>query len=224
MEQASGNSERFLELKRRILERVDLSREVPDEEMQDLIDEVVLSYGREQKLTLNDKCRLKKELFHALRKMDVLQELLDEPEVTEIMVNGMEGIFLEKGGKLMRWDKNFYSRERILDVIQQMIGACNRVVNESQPIVDARLANGDRVHVVLPPVAVNGPIITIRRFPESPITMERLLELESLSLEEALFLKGAVRSGYSILIAGGIGSGKTTFLRSEERRVGKECL
>ncbi len=214
MEQASGNSERFLELKRRILERVDLSREVPDEEMQDLIDEVVLSYGREQKLTLNDKCRLKKELFHALRKMDVLQELLDEPEVTEIMVNGMEGIFLEKGGKLMRWDKNFYSRERILDVIQQMIGACNRVVNESQPIVDARLANGDRVHVVLPPVAVNGPIITIRRFPESPITMERLLELESLSLEEALFLKGAVRSGYSILIAGGIGSGKTTFLNA----------
>jgi len=146
--------------------------------------------------------------------MDVLQELLEEPGVTEIMVNGMDGIFLEKDGVLKRWEKNFHSKERILDIIQQMIGACNRVVNESQPIVDARLESGDRVHVVLPPVAVNGPIITIRRFPEKPITMERLLELESLSKEEALFLKDAVRSGYSILVAGGTGSGKTTFLNA----------
>lgn len=214
MEQASEASRRFLDLKKQVLERVDLSREVPDEEMQDLIDDVVLSFGREQHLALNEKCRLKKELFHALRKMDVLQELLEEPGVTEIMVNGMDGIFLERNGKLMRWEKNFYSRERILDVIQQMTGACNRVVNESQPIVDARLENGDRVHVVLPPVAVNGPIITIRRFPDSPITMERLLELKSLSKEEADFLRDAVHSGYSILIAGGTGSGKTTFLNA----------
>ena len=214
MEQVSGISERFLEMKSRILEQVDLSREVSDEEMQELIDEVVLSFGKKQHLSLNEKCRLKKELFHALRKMDVLQELLDESGVTEIMVNGMDGIFLEKAGKLVRWEKNFYSRERILDIVQQMTGACNRVVNESQPIVDARLENGDRLHVVLPPIAVNGPIITIRRFPESPVTMERLLELESLSREEALFLKDAVRSGYSILIAGGTGSGKTTFLNA----------
>lgn len=214
MEPASGETKVFEELKKQILEQVDLSREVSDEEMQDLIDEVILAYGKEQYLSLDEKCRMKKELFHALRKMDVLQELLEEPEVTEIMVNGMDGIFLERGGQILRWEKNFYSRERILDVIQQMISACNRVVNESSPIVDARLENGDRVHVVLPPVAVNGPIITIRRFPERPITMDRLLELESLSREEADFLRDAVRSGYSILVAGGTGSGKTTFLNA----------
>ncbi len=202
------------ELKRRVLEQVDLSREVPDEEMQELIDEVVIAYGKEKHLPLNEKCRLKKELFYALRKMDVLQELLEEREVTEIMVNGLDGIFFERNGVLGRWEKNFYSKERILDIIQQIIGACNRVVNEASPIVDARLNNGDRVHVVLPPVAVNGPIITIRRFPEEPITMETLLAYGSLSEEEAMFLKNAVRCGYSILIAGGTGSGKTTFLNA----------
>ncbi|MBS6397755.1 MAG: CpaF family protein [Clostridiales bacterium] len=222
MDYVSEDTERFTELKRRILDQVDLSREVPDEEMQELIDEVVLSYGKEQYLALDEKCRLKKELFYALRKMDVLQELLEEQDVTEIMVNGMDGIFVERGGKLLRWEKNFYSRERIQDIIQQMTGACNRIVNESQPIVDARLENGDRVHVVLPPVAVNGPIITIRRFPEKPITMEKLLELESISPEEAHFLRDAVCAGYSILIAGGTGSGKTTFLNALSEYIPKE--
>lgn len=200
------------ELKKQILERVDLSREVSDEEIQELIDEVVLFCGKERHLSLNERCRIKRELFYALRKMDVLQELLEEKSVTEIMVNGTDGIFLEKNGKLSRWEKSFSSKERILDIIQQITGACNRVVNEASPIVDARLENGDRVHVVLPPVAVNGPIITIRRFPEEPVTMQKLLELESLSKEEAEFLEKAVQAGYSILVAGGTGSGKTTFL------------
>ena len=129
MEHVSEASAVFAELKKQILERVDLSREVPDEEMQELIDEVVLSYGKKQYLPLNEKCRLKKELFYALRKMDVLQELLEEQDVTEIMVNGMDGIFLERNGKLSRWEKNFYSKDRILEIIQQMIGSCNRIVN-----------------------------------------------------------------------------------------------
>ncbi len=204
----------FAELKRQILERVDLSREVSDEEMQELIDEVVLSYGKENHLSLNERCRMKRELFYSLRKMDVLQELLEERGVTEIMVNGTDGIFLEREGRLQRWEKNFSSRDRIYDIVQQIAGACNRVVNESQPIVDARLENGDRVHIVLPPVAINGPIITIHRFPEEPVTMAKLLELESLSGEEADFLRDAVRAGYSILVAGGTGSGKTTFLNA----------
>ena len=154
--------------------------------------------------------------------MDILQELLEEPDVTEIMVNGMDGIFLEKDGQLSRWDKNFYSGERILDVIRQITSACNRAVNESQPIVDARLENGDRVHVVLPPVAVNGPIITIRRFPTEPMTMDRLLEADSISLEEVQFLADAVRAGYSILISGGTGSGKTTFLNALSEFIPKD--
>ena len=204
----------YEELKSQILQRVDLSREVSDEEMQELIDEVILTCGKEKCLSLNEKCRLKKELFYALRKMDMLQELLEEHSITEIMVNGTDGIFLERKGRLYRWDKSFASEERILDIVQQIAGACNRTVNESQPIVDARLKNGDRVHIVLPPVAVNGPIITIRRFPDEPVTMQKLLELESISEEEAEFLKHAVRAGYSILIAGGTGSGKTTFLNA----------
>lgn len=204
----------YEELKSQILQRVDLSREVSDEEMQELIDEVILTCGKEKRLSLNEKCRLKKELFYALRKMDMLQELLEEHSITEIMVNGTEGIFLEREGRLYRWDKSFASEERILDIVQQIAGACNRTVNESQPIVDARLKNGDRVHIVLPPVAVNGPIITIRRFPDEPVTMQKLLELQSISEEEAEFLKHAVRAGYSILIAGGTGSGKTTFLNA----------
>jgi len=214
VEKISEVPEVYAELKKQILERVDLSREVSDEEMQELIDEVVLAYGKERYISLNERCRLTKELFYALRKMDILQELLEERGVTEIMVNGMDGIFLEKGGKIRRWEKSFSSKDRIFDIIQQMIGACNRVVNESQPIVDARLENGDRVHVVLPPVAVNGPIITIRRFPEEPITIQKLLELESISQEEADFLQSVVKAGYSILVAGGTGSGKTTFLNA----------
>ena len=204
----------FAHLKEEILERIDLSREVPDEEMQDLIDEVILARSREDRLTLDERCRLKKELFHSLRRMDVLQDLLEEKDVTEIMVNGMDGIFLERDGKLCRYGKSFRSAERIQDIVRQMTAACNRTVNESQPIVDARLENGDRLHVVLPPVAVNGPIITIRRFPEEPMTMRRLLELESISEEEALFLKRAVEAGCSILVSGGTGSGKTTFLNA----------
>ena len=213
MGDVSEAKEVFTELKRQILERVDLSRDVSDEEMQELIDEVVISYGKEQAVSLNERCRLKKELFHALRKMDVLQELLEEPDVTEIMVNGMNGIFLEKDGTLSRWEKNFYSGERILDVIRQITGACNRAVNESQPIVDARLENGDRVHVVLPPVSLDGPVMTIRKFPRI-ITMEMLVESGSITQEAADFLKKLVRAGYNLFISGGTNSGKTTFLNA----------
>ena len=214
MDYVQEEAEVFTRLKEQILERIDLSREVPDEEIQDLIDQVILACKSERHIPLDERCRLRKELFHALRRLDVLQELLDEPDVTEIMENGMDGIFVEKNGRLTRSEKRFRSADRIQDIVRQMTAACNRTVNESQPIVDARLENGDRLHVVLPPVAVNGPIITIRRFPKEPMTMKRLMELESISEEEASFLEKTVRAGYSILVAGGTGSGKTTFLNA----------
>ena len=166
--------------------------------------------------------QLRQELFYSVRKLDVLQELIEDETVTEIMVNGPDTIFVERAGKLTRWHKSFTSREKLEDVIQQIVGKCNRVVNESMPIVDARLENGARVNAVIYPVALNGPILTIRRFPEHPITMERLIELGSLTKECASFLQKLVQARYSMVIGGGTGSGKTTFLAALSRYIPKD--
>ena len=197
-----------------ILRGIDFSRSVEDGEVLGLIDEEIVRAKREQDLPLQDMKRMRQELFNAIRRLDVLQELVEDPSVTEIMINGPDCIFIERAGKITRTDRSFVSREKLEDVIQQIVSACNRVVNESSPIVDARLANGDRVNVVLPPVALNGPIVTIRRFPEKPIRMEDLLAFGSLSEEIASFLDCVVRAGYNIFISGGTGSGKTTFLNA----------
>ena len=197
-----------------ILRGIDFSRSVEDGEVLGLIDEEIVRAKREQDLSLQDMKRMRQELFNAIRRLDVLQELVEDPSVTEIMINGPDCIFIERAGKITRTDRAFVSREKLEDVIQQIVSACNRVVNESSPIVDARLANGDRVNVVLPPVALNGPIVTIRRFPEKPIRMEDLLAFGSLSEEIASFLDCVVRAGYNIFISGGTGSGKTTFLNA----------
>ncbi|MBR2996270.1 MAG: CpaF family protein, partial [Lachnospiraceae bacterium] len=149
-----------------------------------------------------------------IRKLDVLQELVDDPGITEIMINGTENIFIERNGKTTRYARRFTSRQKLEDVIQQVVAGCNRVVNESSPIVDARLENGARVNVVMAPVALNGPIVTIRRFPDKPIGMSDLIRFGSLSEEIASFLKKLVAAGYNIFISGGTGSGKTTFLNA----------
>ena len=197
-----------------ITDRIDFSREVPDKEVLDMIDErLTVDAPRDLILfTLEEKKRLRQDLFHSIRRLDVLQDLLEDTAVTEIMVNGPDHIFVEKAGELMPYPGRFSSAEKLEDVIQQIVGASNRVVNTASPIVDCRLRNGDRVNVVLAPVAVNGPILTIRRFPERPITMEDLLRFGSLSGEIAEFLGRCVRAGLNIFISGGTGSGKTTFL------------
>lgn len=201
-------------LREKIMERIDFSRKVPDSEVLDMIDEYITG-GKAagvSALTVEEKKKLRQELFHSIRRLDILQDLLEDPGITEIMVNGPDCIFIEKAGELRPYHASFSSAEKLEDVIQQIVGASNRVVNTASPIVDCRLPSGDRVNVVLQPVAVNGPILTIRRFPEKPITIEDLLRYESLNEEIADFLKRCVRAGLNIFVSGGTGSGKTTFL------------
>ena len=204
--------ETFQSLRMLLMEKLDLARELTDEEILEEIDTLILERMRDSCLSLKEKVQLRQELFHSVRKLDVLQELIEDETVTEIMVNGPDAIFVERAGKLSRWEKTFTSGEKLEDVIQQIVGKCNRVVNESMPIVDARLENGAIVNAVIRPVALNGPILTIRRFPDTPITMEKLIALGSLPAECAEFLKTLVRARYSMVIGGGTGSGKTTFL------------
>lgn len=204
--------ETFQSLRMLLMEKLDLARELTDEEILEEIDTLILERMRDSCLSLKEKVQLRQELFHSVRKLDVLQELIEDETVTEITVNGPDAIFVERAGKLSRWEKTFTSGEKLEDVIQQIVGKCNRVVNESMPIVDARLENGARVNAVVRPVALNGPILTIRRFPDTPITMEKLIALGSLPAECAEFLKTLVRARYSMVIGGGTGSGKTTFL------------
>lgn len=187
--------------------------QLEDEELQEMIDAAVAGEAERSYLPLKSRLRLKKELFDSFRRLDILQELVDDPDITEIMVNGKDHIFIEKKGRLSRWDKAFDSAEQLEDLIQQIVSRVNRTVNLSSPIADARLEDGSRVHVVLAPVAVDGPVLTIRKFPE-PVTMDKLIRLGSISREAAVFLRTAVRAGYNIFVSGGTGSGKTTFLNA----------
>lgn len=204
--------EYFQEIRKRLLDRLDLSNELTDEEILEAIDSLILNEMRDMSCGLKEKVQLRQELFYSVRKLDVLQELIEDESVTEIMVNGPDAVFVEREGRLSRWNKAFTSREKLEDVIQQIVGKCNRVVNESMPIVDARLEGGARVNAVVYPVALNGPILTIRRFPDTPMSMERLIAIGSLTAECAEFLGKLVKARYSIIIGGGTGSGKTTFL------------
>lgn len=200
------------ELRKIVLSKIDCFNDIEDEEVYKWIDEALMEKCRTVYLSISDRKRLRLEIFNSLRKLDVLQEIVDCPDITEIMVNGTEHIFIEKAGQIYEWDRHFESREKLWDVIQHIVSKTNRIVNESSPIVDTRLENGSRVNVVLPPIAINGPIVTIRRFPEEAITMEGLLKLNSIDESTAYFLEKLVKAKYNIIISGGTGSGKTTFL------------
>ena len=200
------------ELQEEIRGRLDMSRELADEEIGEIIDSVILERSHREYMSAMTKLSLRQELFNAIRRLDIVQELIDRPDITEVMINGCEAIFYEKGGHIYTWDKRFESREKLEDVIRQIVSRSNRQVNESVPIVDATLADGSRVNVVLDPVAINGPILTIRKFAEDPIVMEDLIRWESITREAADYLKTLVRSGYNIFVSGATSTGKTTFL------------
>ena len=199
-------------LRQMVQERLDYGRDYTDEEVEDTIDEVLMEQENLELCSVELRRRLRKELFDSLRRLDILQIFVDDSSVTEIMINGLDHIFVERDGQLQELDRAFDSMEKLQDVIQQIVAGCNRVVNEASPIVDARLSNGARVNIVMSPIALNGPIITIRRFPDKPITMQKLIAMETISPEAADFLKTLVKAGYNIFVSGGPGSGKTTFL------------
>ncbi len=202
------------ELKREIMQGFSYQHQMSDEEVAQIIDEKIRERAMVQPIKLRERLKLQKELFDSFRRLDILQELVDDPAITEIMVNGPDEVFVETGGKIGRWDKSFESKTQLLDLIQQIVSRVNRIVNTTSPIVDARIPEDDsRVHVVLEPIALNGPILTIRKFPE-PMTMERLLEYGSISEEAVELLKVLTVARYNIFVSGGTGAGKTSLLNA----------
>lgn len=212
----------FLTLQNQLFEQLNSLWESDDEEILEKIDELLLQEGSNYSLSLNEKANLRKELFRSIRKLDVLQELLEDTSITEIMVNGWDKIFIEREGHLITWNKTFTSSGKLEDVIQQIVARCNRVINTLHPIVDARLENGARVNAVIPPVSVDGPILTIRQFPKEAITMKTLLEKQSITKQVLSFLLPLVKARYTILIGGGTGAGKTTFLNALSAYIPKD--
>lgn len=214
LDEGSIFSEIKTNIKQNIMKQITSQRELADEQLVKLIDQEILCFGEFTFITIEQKVRLRKELYNSLRKLDVLQELVDDATVTEIMINGAKNIFIERNGAITKCEQEFESDSRLQDVIQSIVSGTNRIVNESSPIVDARLQDGSRVNVVLPPIALDGPILTIRKFPEKPITMEELIRFGALTSEVATFLRTLVMAKYNIFISGGTGSGKTTFLNA----------
>ena len=206
----------------KVMLRMDMTKETGEDELQEIIRCVIEEEGKREFLSLGEKIKISRELFNAFRRLDILQDLIEDDEITEIMVNGTENIFYEKRGRLHQTDRHFISEERLGDVIQQIAGEANRYVNETSPIVDARLKDGSRVNVVLKPVAVNGPVMTIRKFPSEAITMRQLIRMGSLTEEAAGFIEKLVRSKYNIFVSGGTGAGKTTFLNAMSDYIPKE--
>lgn len=212
LERSKMNREESTSLYEIILGKLDLSRQLTEEEIKELIDDQIRQESKRKSMALSERAQLRQALFHSIRQLGILQELIENPQITEIMVNGTQGIFIEQEGMLKKLDISFDSSEKLKHVIWQITAECNRVVNEASPIVDARLPDGARVNIVLDPVAINGPILTIRRFPPKPITMEELLAMGALSKECRDWLEKLVGAGCNILVSGGTGSGKTTFL------------
>ncbi len=207
-------SEYIKEVRALVSDRLDLTRDLSDDEIREVISSIIAEKSQEKYLTLTEKKAVMDGVFNSMRGLDVLQPLVDDPSVTEIMINGPDDVFIEQDGKLFKKNISFGTNEKLENVIQNIVAKVNRTVNESTPIVDARLQDGSRVNVVLPPIALNGPTVTIRKFPENPMTVQQLIAYKSITPEVAEFLERCVKAKYNIFISGGTGSGKTTFLNA----------
>lgn len=202
----------FKELRARIIEHIDVTKDITNEELLEIIDNAVTEDRSKRFISLSDRSLLRKKLYRSIRGLDILDDFLEDDSISEIMVNGYDNIFIERNGCLTKTDMTFSSPQKLLDIIQQIVSVSNRRVNLSSPIVDTRLSDGSRVNVVLDPISIDGPALTIRRFPDTPLTMDDLINLNTITKEAADFLNILVRCGYNIFISGGTGSGKTTFL------------
>ena len=209
-------------IRERVLQQVPTGVDVDEKYLADAIDRVITEIGQEQYMRFGDRKKMRREIFNSMRKLDVLQELIETDEITEIMINGPDHIFVEKEGQLYETGLTFESVERLEDIAQQIASEGNRIVNESVPILDVRLADGSRVNIVMPPIALEGPVITIRKFPKEPLTMEKLVAMGAITPEADRYLKGLVEAKYNIFISGGTGAGKTTFLNVLSNFIPKE--
>jgi len=201
-------------IRKRVFECFEPDRELEDQELYTYIDEAILQENKNSIISMSQREKFRIEIFNSMKRLDILQELLDDNSITEIMINGYRNIFVERSGKISKWEKEFQSKEKLEDIAQKIAGKSNRIVNESTPIVDTRLSDGSRVNIVLSPVAIEGPVITIRKFYKMPITIEKLIELKSITKDVATFLENVVTAKYNIFVSGGTGSGKTTFLNA----------
>ncbi len=208
------DGDEYNKIRSKVMQSIDLSGNIEDTQVREAIDRSILEYSNEGTLSVKDKLAIKRDLFNSLRRLDVLSEMLDDDDITEIMINGADNIFIERGGRLCRYDKAFESEDRLNSVIQHIVAGCNRIVNEASPIVDARLGDGSRVNVVISPISLGGSVMTIRKFPKEGMTMGRLLELGAITPEVGEFLRKLVVSGYNMIVSGGTGAGKTTFLNA----------
>ncbi len=202
------------EIKQIVSDNINIEKDCNDDEIEELIREIVFEKAKSYYLSITEKQEIISTVFNSMRRLDILQPILEDPSVTEIMINGPNTIFVEKNGRVFSLDKKFESKQKLEDIIQSIVAKVNRTVNEASPIVDARLEDGSRVNAVLPPIAINGPILTIRKFPEKPMTIDQLIKYGSISEEVSEVLCRMVKARYNIFICGGTGSGKTTFLNA----------
>lgn len=210
--QNNSDAELTAEIKDMVYQRLDTSIDVDNSELWEVIENCILEKSRDVMISVDSRQRIGTAVFNAMRRLDILSDILEDDTVTEIMINGTDNIFIERNGHIEKLDKTFESEQKLSDMAQKIAALSNRIVNASVPIVDTRLSDGSRVSIVLPPIALNGPVITIRKFFEIPLTIEKLIEMGSITQEAAEFLEKAVKAKYNLFISGATGSGKTTFL------------